>query len=318
MAARLLTCAADDSAGRLDLSLRSPRFPVSLEKWYVDVLFDDGAVLLVYLVRLHFFGVRMARVTAELFEEGRVIRGDAAASRIEGGPDWLRFGGASIEGDRFRFSTPGLEGDLVYRPRHDPFTLRDPFVTDGDRALTWRVEIPDADVEGTLRWPGGLRTVRARGYRDRVHFDIPPWRFPIERLVWGRAIAGEHATTWVEADTARGRIADRWASSEQRLELDEPRVLIDAHVLGLPTLGLSWRRALLEPLSGDPHERKMAAPCRLGGEQGVAIHEVVTFSGTVASWMARSAPRLATLPLRSQLGRKRRTQDRRSNSATKR
>jgi hypothetical protein len=274
----LLTCAADDSAEALDFSLRPPRFPVSLEKWYVDALFEDGAVLLVYLVRLHFFGVRMARVTAELFHEGRVVRGDAPASSIEGGRDRLRFGAASIDGDRLRFSTPGLEGDLVYRPRHEPFTLRDPFVADRDRALTWRVEIPDADVEGTLCWPGGKRAVRARGYRDRVHFDIHPWRFPIERLVWGRAVAGRHAATWVEAETARGRIAERWASSDDATpELGEPRVLIDARVLGLPTLGLSWRRLLLEPLSGDPHETKMAAPCTIGGEHGVAIHEIVTW-----------------------------------------
>jgi hypothetical protein len=62
----------------------------------------------------------------------------------------------------------------------------------------------------------------------------------------------------------RGRMnrdaTERWATSEHAtLALGEPRVLIDAHVLGLPTLGLSWRRAILEPLSGDPHERKMAA-----------------------------------------------------------
>lgn len=267
----------------MDLSLRTPRFPVSLEKWYVDALFDDGAVLLVYLARLSFFGLRMERVTAELFRaDGSVVRGDAPARGVRGEVDALRFGPASIDGDRLRFETPGLCGDLVYRARATPLTLRDPFVATGGRSLTWRVEIPDADVTGVVRWPGGSLDVRARGYRDRVFFDLLPWRFPIERLVWGRAIAGEHAATWVSAVTPDGTIDVGWIDGQSgrgmpAIDLGEPRVLLDAHVLGLEGLRLSWMRALLARTSGDPHERKMAAPCTIAGERGVAVHEVVTW-----------------------------------------
>jgi hypothetical protein len=268
----------------VDLSLRPPGFPAALEKWYVDALFDDGSVLLVYLARLSLFGARAARVTAELHRaDGTVVRGDARATGVRGTQGALRFGPASIDGDRLRFETPGLAGDLAYRPRHGPLSPREPFLACGHRELTWRVEIPDADVEGVLRWPGGARDVRARGYRDRVYFDLLPWRFPIERLEWGRAVAGAHAATWVRARTAGGTLEAGWidgslvAEAGEQVALEEGRVLVAGPVLGIEGLRLSFLRGALAWASGDPQQEKVAAACRIAGEQGVAVHEVVTW-----------------------------------------
>jgi hypothetical protein len=269
----------------MDLALRPDRWPFCLEKWYVDLLLDDGGVLLVYLARMRLLGVTLARVTAEFFPpEGPVIRGDAPVPHVEGAMDRLLFGPATLDGDTLAFDTPGLSGRLRYHPLHDPVTLRTPFLEARGRSLDWVVEIPDAEVEGELRWPGGTRAVMGRGYRDRVRFDLPPWRFPIRELVWGRAVCGPHAATWVQADTLSGRISARWVDGVvdegegPPVELGPDRVLLDAHVVDLETLRLGALRPLLRLLSGDPAETKRAASASLEGFTGRAIHETVRWT----------------------------------------
>lgn len=271
----------------MDLTLHPARFPATLEKWYIDALLDDGTVLLVYLGALTLFRVRFARVMAELFSPGGpVARGSASARQIVGGENTLHFGPATLAGDRLRFATAGLSGDLVYQPRHQPFMLREPFLARGDRTLHWSVEIPDADVTGTLRWPGGALAVTGRGYRDRVWFDLAPWRFPIQELVWGRAVAGEHAATWVRAATDQGNVAASWLDGRVApadgvgdlppgVVIEPGRVFLDADVAALEGLRLRALSGLLRRLSGDIHEIKWQASCTIAGIQGMAVHEVV-------------------------------------------
>ncbi|MGE5334167.1 MAG: hypothetical protein ACM3N4_05660 [Nitrososphaerota archaeon] len=270
----------------MNLSLHPTRFPVTLEKWYIDTLLDDGSILLVYLGTLTLFRVRLARVTVELFlPQGQVVRGSATARHIMGGEGILYFGPATIVGDRLRFTTAGLSGDLVYHPRQPPCALREPFLVAGDRTLHWVVEMPDADVIGRLAWPGGSRTVTGRGYRDRVWFDIPPWRFPIRELIWGRAAAGAHAATWVRATTGQGIIAASWLDGHvvatedssvppSDVALGPGQVFLDADVAALEGLRLGALRGLLRRLSRDPHETKWRAPCMIAGVEGIAVHEV--------------------------------------------
>lgn len=271
----------------MDLSLHPTRFPATLEKWYIDVLLDDGAVLLVYLGTLTLSYLRVARVTAELYlPTGSGPRGSASAYHIAGGEDILHFGSATIAGDRLSFVTPGLSGELTYHPRHPPCTLREPFLAEGNRSLHWLVEIPDADVTGTLRWPGGERAIAGRGYRDRVWFDFPPWRFPIQELIWGRAAAGNHAATWVLATTDQGIVAASWLDGHMtpidgasglpaKVTLGPERIFLDADVASMEGLRLGAMRGLLRRFSGDPHQTKWQAPCVIAGERGVAVHEVV-------------------------------------------
>jgi hypothetical protein len=270
----------------VDLALHRPRLPITLEKWYIDVLLDDGGVLLVYLGAISAGRLRLARVTADLFRPGaQILHGDAKARHVAGAGDHLSFGPAVIDGDSLSFATGGLSGALSYRPRFPPCQLRHPFLQDGTRALTWDVEIPDADVEGEVRWPGGRLPVRGRGYRDRVFFDLPPWRFPIHGLVWGRAVSGQHAATWVRATTARATIAAAWKDGHALdggappagVVLGDPSVLLDADVARLPGLRLGPLRGLLGRMTGAPHETKWRAACTIDGEPGVAVHEWVAW-----------------------------------------
>jgi hypothetical protein len=195
----------------MDLSLHPARFPAMLEKWYLDALLDDGAVLIVYLGALTMLGARLLRLTAEYHPSaGPATHGSAVARRIMGGEGWLRFGPALIEGDRLRFSAATLSGDLVYQPRWPAVALVEPFLRWGSHTLHWTVEVPDADVSGVLWVAGARRAVTGRGYRDRVRFELSLRPFPIRELVWGRAVAGLHAATWVRAHTAGERVAAAW------------------------------------------------------------------------------------------------------------
>jgi hypothetical protein len=266
----------------VNLALRRGRGPFLLEKWYADVLLDDGSVLIVYLAWIRVFGFPLARVSAELHRTGHPpLIGHATARHVMGGEDLLAFGPARIEGRTLAWETYGLSGTLRYEPRHPSVTLREPFLECGARRLLWTVEIPDADVSGEVRWPGGAVEIRGRGYRDRVFFDIPAWRFPIRELRWGRAVVGPHAFIWSSAVTADGTIAARWqdgrvvAAGGALPELADTRVIVRTAVADMGGLRLGGLRPLLRRLTRDPRETKSASAARLDGETGRAVHEVV-------------------------------------------
>jgi len=266
----------------MNLAARGGRGPFLLEKWYIDTLMEGGAVLLVYLGRVRFLGVWFSRVTAELFlTDGNVVRGNASARHVAGSENRLVFGPARIEGENLTFETAGLSGRLAFAARYPAVSLADPFLKDGARQLRWDVEIPDADVAGEVHWPSGKRAIAGRGYRDRVWFDLLPWRFPIRELVWGRAVAGEHAAMWLQATTRTGQLASGWLDgtpdpdARAAVELGTSRVLVESAVVDLQGLRIGALRPLLRRLTGDPVEVKWAAPATIAGAEGLAIHEVV-------------------------------------------
>lgn len=271
----------------VNLAPRRPRGAFFLEKWYADVLLPDGGVLIVYLARLRALGIPIGRVTVELHPRlGAPVRGDSPARRWRGGEGWLQAGPARIDGELLAFRAGGLEGELRYVPRQPPAVLRDPFLQEGSRSLCWAVELPDADVSGVLRAAGASWRIEGRGYRDRVWFDLRPWRFPLRELRWGRAAAGPHACTWVSARTRSGEVSGRWCDGRvlgegedgAALSLGDPRVLVESRVADLEGLRLGALRPLLRRLALDPHERKCAAPARIAGHEGRAVHEVVRWS----------------------------------------
>ena len=258
--------------------------PLRLDKWYVDTLLADGTILLVYLGSLTAGPVTLSRVSADLFlPDGAHRSGGCKGRRPRLAAGAADFGAAGFEGGRLWFDTPGLSGDLAFNPRHPGFEPHTPFLVSGRRSLRWVMEVPDADVEGEVRWPGGSRAVAGRGYRDRVWTDIPLWRLPLHELRWGRAVAGDHACAWVQATGPAGVTAAAW--QDGRLvdrDFTPPlagsgRVILAGPVIDLETLHLGPLRGPLGRLLHTPHQVKQAAPASLVGVAGQAIHEVVTW-----------------------------------------
>ncbi|MGA2448284.1 MAG: hypothetical protein ABTD50_06400 [Polyangiaceae bacterium] len=197
------------SNNAIDLTLAKPRFPSTLERWYVDVLLDDGTVVLVYLGRLQVLGASWARATAEIFfSDGRIVRGSSAVTKPAGEPGCVRFGNTAIEGKVLKISAGDVHGELRYRARAAAHCPRTPWLAVGSRTLTWSVEVPDADVEGRLSWPMGRLDVTGRGYRDRVHFDRAARGGPVagvdRRLGTVDGFASESVDGRPASDAARG------------------------------------------------------------------------------------------------------------------
>jgi len=266
----------------MDLRVGPVHWPFTLEKRYIDVLSADGTVLLVYLGWLRVAGLRFRRVTAELFRPGEPPRrGAAAASPPRGGEDWLDYGAARIQGEELSFVTAGLSGQFRFRARRPPASPRVPLFRLGKHCMHWTVEVPDADADGELHWPGGSLRLAGRGYRDLVWMDLSPWQPVLRELRWGRIAAAEHASTWVSLKTAREEVSTGWLdgrithAEESQGSLAEGRVLIEGSVADLEGLRLGVFRPLLRRLTRDPHEVKWACPADLSGARGVAIHEHV-------------------------------------------
>ena len=145
------------------------RWPFTLEKWYVDTLMPDGSVLLVYLGRMRLWGVSTAKLTAELFRPGEPSReGSAGASDVVWQDGSVRLGPAKLSERVLGWETRGLSGELEFTSRFPNPGIRTPFLESGGRRLDWTLELPDADVRGQVRWPGGSLDIVGRGYRDRV------------------------------------------------------------------------------------------------------------------------------------------------------
>ena len=277
-----------DSHQRIPAPFSRAGFPVALEKMYIDALLDDGSVLLLYLGSLAGCGGRVGLVTADLIApDGWRQAGSARAWRVSADATSLRFGPAMLRGETVQFATPGLAGSLHYRVRAEPVGCTQPVVAEGRRRLWWSVEVPDAEVTGVIAWPDGSSEVHGRGYRDRVWFDFPPGAFPIRRLVWGRAVAGPHAATWMEAATRTGVVRSAWLDGRELAptgDVRPPEVglgpswqFLDADVVDLPGLGLGGLRPLARRLTGNPHETKWLAPAEIAGHAGCCVHEVVTW-----------------------------------------
>ncbi|MBT3223491.1 MAG: hypothetical protein HN348_30840 [Proteobacteria bacterium] len=266
----------------MNLALQPPRWPFTIEKWYIDTLMEDGTVFLLYLGQMSLFGVRWARLTAELFQPDQpAIQGHASASGLKGEEDRLSCKAATLDGNNLRFETPNLKGELQFTPLHGPMTLHDPLLQSKDKRLTWAIEIPDAEVTGRLIWDGGELEVKGRGYRDRVRSELLPWAFPIFTLRWGRAAAGPNAVTWLRADTRDGIIVTGWKNGQRcdtafdSVGIEDTEPFLDSKIVELQGLASKWMRPMLRRVSGDPHEVKYRATASLSGHTGRAVHEIV-------------------------------------------
>lgn len=261
-----------------NLALRPARWPLSLEKWYIGTLMADGSILLIYLGGIRAIGTQWARVTAELHRPNKdVVRGCTPAKIVRGGGRVLQCGSARIDHDKLYFETPQLSGQLTFNPRYPPTQIKEALLEDGDRKIQWYVEIPDADVEGRITWPGGYQDIVGRGFRDRVYYDMLPWRPHFKELRWGRAVTENHAAIWMEGQTPKGFFRATWhngnlyESDQPLVQMQKMRTISRSDVVTLSGLHLGLAGPLLAKLSGHPIEIKQAGEAVLHSEVGVCI-----------------------------------------------
>jgi hypothetical protein len=157
---------------------------IRLTKWYLDVVSDEGDVLVGHVGRLVWRGlaVRHASILSRS-ADGTVV--ERWGSQGVGEP------AAVPEGVRWRSRRPGIDGTWAGTAdgtAHRLLSAREGFVD-------WTCLVPSARV--SVVGPGGCR-LEGRGYAERLEMTLRPWRLPIEELRWGRFCGEAHSLVWIE------------------------------------------------------------------------------------------------------------------------
>jgi hypothetical protein len=246
-----------------------------LEKWYLDVVAEDGRALVAYWLELRWRSLRVRAAST-------LVAGATGATRerttlVAGLPPRLEDGAV-------RFAC----GRLDVAGRWSPLVAAaGATLLDGPQGhVTWECVAPTARVSATV----GGETFEGLGYAERLTMTVPPWRLPIRELRWGRFAADEGGLVWIEW---RGDVPRALAFRDGRpVPLAEVRqdgvsaggvelTLTDAVPLRSGALGRGPLRRLAGALPAAflrVDERKWRARGSAGGASGWVIHEVVRWS----------------------------------------
>jgi len=191
-----------------------------LTKWYLDLVTEDGVVLVGYLARLR-WGLVRVRWSSVLHSppegqpEEQVALKDPGALHREGDTLSWRCPALQFAGRWQRLSPP--VGRVLWRsPRG---------------GIRWSCLQPASAV--TARW-GGI-PLDGVGYAERLTLTLRPWQLPFTTLRWGRYASARHAITWIA-----------WAGPSQRLWIWrdgrlEPDARLDSEGVQNRAGGLSLR-----------------------------------------------------------------------------
>lgn len=248
-----------------------------LEKWYADVITDDGCVLIVYhaalalppLPALHLAEVLGTTRDGAPFDQ--VTHAPAPA------PRW--------DGTRMHLHEPRLRLTGTWSALAPPITQR--LLETADGCIDWACLLPAARVDATA----GGRRFTGIGYAERLTMTMAPWTIPIDVLRWGRCHLGSETLVWIDW---QGPVPARWCFRDghpvEAPEIADDRILLEgARPLELDrrttvrdaTLGpmlpgrIPGLRAL--PLSRmlAGHETRWVSRATMGEVSGWALHERV-------------------------------------------
>ncbi|HEX5010035.1 MAG TPA: hypothetical protein VFY71_06515 [Planctomycetota bacterium] len=254
-----------------------------LVKWYLDLVTEEGEVLIGYAADLRWGPLRL-RCAATL--AGR------APGPFRGATHLL---GASLPTERdgvvrWRVGERGPRGEWT-RVRAGPQRV----LLDGpEGAVRWSCLHASSEARArTARGP----ELSGRGYVERLELTCPPWRLPIRELRWGRFVAADAALAWIDwrgpqplrlvlrdgEPVADARVDDDVVTAgDAALRLSDPTTLRDGE-LGLTALRpLPLLRRALPPAMLGTRETKWLSRGELRRPdgrraRGWAVHELVQF-----------------------------------------
>ncbi|HEU4509660.1 MAG TPA: hypothetical protein VFR78_15550 [Pyrinomonadaceae bacterium] len=185
--------------------------PFRLQKWYLDLVASDGHVLYMYFVITKVAGISPGYVSAHLTlpDNGELKPALHAKSAVSGnrvviGSSILQFENTKAH---VKLELPKLTINLTYvpltgvwKPGGDGLLLQD------QDYLSWHVPHVEAAIEGTLNYNSREIEVRGTGYHDYVETTMPPWRFAVAELLWGRAHCGSYSLVYDQIKTRDGTL----------------------------------------------------------------------------------------------------------------
>lgn len=255
---------------------------LSLTKWYLDVVADDGAAAIVYAGSLGWGALHVDFASTLVARPGERPVEQTAWFGVD-------LPERSDDGVRFRHDGLGVAGH--WRGVAEP--IETTLLDDSEGCLQWDCFVPVATADVQL--PGGALV--GGGYVERLTMTRAPWSLPLRKLRWGRFGTASHALVWIDwqggpprtwvwldgvrqpgASVGRTRVTGLEGDRELRLErgraLCRRRSLevLSRHLPALDTVPLGPLRDLHET------KRLSRGVLRRGGvveDQGWAIHELV-------------------------------------------
>ena len=255
-----------------------------LDKWYLDVVTDEGAAAIFYAARLRWGLLRQGYASALYVAPGAAPREQATRRHFE----WPH-----EDQDTITWHNEPLR--VLAHWRRDAAPMARSLVEDPADAIHWTCHMPRARASAQV----GDTRLEGLGYVESLRLRVPPWKLPFRTLRWGRHASSHHSVVWIEWTGAEER---RWVwldgalqpaatlveaglsglEGESALQLEPFRDLRDSPLLatiGGPLPGLA--RRLAGPL-GRMHERKHLSRSAIvsSGRQldrGWTVHEEVTW-----------------------------------------
>jgi len=171
-----------------------------LDKWYLDVVTEAGAVLIGYAIHCR-FGAASFRYASLLQSAPDQPATDRATLRGTTFP--------LLEGDHLRWHLPRLRFDGSWHRLGAP--VEQTLLDDERGRIEWRCLLPRARVTARL----DDTIISGMGYAERLHVTLPLWQLPFSTLRWGRYATTERGLVWIEWSDGLER---RWAWSGGREE----------------------------------------------------------------------------------------------------
>ena len=170
----------------------------TLEKWYLDLVTDDGTAVVGYVAGVEWQGISLryasCLVAAPVLPPiERTSLGEAEWPEVANG------------GLRWTSETLALHGE--WHALDAPITRT--LLTSPIGAIEWCCVAPRARVAITS--PAGRH--EGLGYAERLRLTLPPWAVPFRTLRWGRHLSERHALIWIEWDGAQSMRA-AWLDGE--------------------------------------------------------------------------------------------------------
>ncbi|MFN2316644.1 MAG: hypothetical protein ABR551_09985 [Gemmatimonadales bacterium] len=258
-----------------------------LVKWYLDLVTDEGTVVIVYAaalrwpaLRLRYLSTFLARPREEPVERSAwsgVALPDEAADTIR-----VDHAGLGLSGQWHR-AAPSTHATLL---------------VDTEGSVQWDCLMPSA----TARVVVDGNILVGAGYVERLTLTRPPWSLPFRGLRWGRYTGASRSATWIDL---QGDAPRRWvwldgvpnpeaipdaiglhgphgSGDDWSLRFTPDRELLNRQALQVISQRLPVLHALPLGPFGNLHETKYLARGSLHHrgtvvDEGWVIHEQVTW-----------------------------------------
>ena len=162
----------------------------TLDKWYLDLVTDEGTAIVAYSARLAWGRARVG------YASTLVSRPNAPAEEHS---VYGHVAAPACEGDRITWSHPALRLRGAWHALAAPIDAR--LLDHADGRIDWHCAMPRSRV--TI----DLDDVRhsGLGYVEQLTLTIPPWKLPFDRLRWGRYTSESQALVWIAWSGADAR-----------------------------------------------------------------------------------------------------------------